>query len=220
MVYAYCFFQNQIGIWLERVCSDFKVEGNGNCLFSAVKKSLQIRHSGVAGSRDGDRDLPYYPTRYFRRQVVNWMVENRQKVFVYMDSTLRGPLSYRDYLHNLLRREFWGDEIVLWVISMMWGLKVTVLNSKTLQEYRIRHNSAFKHVDVGLVYNSYSHYSAAGRSIFLFTSFVWSTVVTCYILTFKMLVACLVATLIETSTECGRLWSLAIYSCLKCWSLA
>ena len=48
---------------LFRICSfHFKVEGNGNCLFSAIKKSLQIRHSGVAGSRDGNRDLPYYPT--------------------------------------------------------------------------------------------------------------------------------------------------------------
>ena len=133
------------------ICSfHFKFEGNGNCLFSAIKKSIQIRRSGVAGSRDGDRDLPYYPTRYFHHQVVNWMVENRQKVFVYMDSALRatysvadlntlhgGPLSYQDYLHNLLRRDFWDDEIVLWAVLMMWGLKVTVLNSKTLQEYRI-----------------------------------------------------------------------------------
>ena len=142
------------------------------------------------------------------------MVENRQKVFVYMDSALRatygvadpnalhgGPLSYRDYLHNLLRRDFWGDEIVLWVVSMMWGLKVTVLNSKTLQEYRIRHNSAFKHVDVGLVYNSFSHYSAAGRSIIHQSGYSygsqWLIVVACYILLFKMLVTCWVAKLIE-----------------------
>ena len=173
--------------------------GDNILVFSAIKKSLQICRSGVAGSRDGDRDLPYYPTRYFHRQVVNWMVENRQKVFVYMDSALRatygvadpnvlhgGPLSYRDYLHNLLRRDFWGDEIVLWAILMMWGLKVTVLNSKTLQEYHIGHNSAFKHVDVGLVYNSYSHYSAAGRSIVRQSGYsywsYWSIVVTCYIL--------------------------------------
>ena len=148
-------------------------------------------------------------------------------MFVYMDSTLRaaygvadlnalhgGPLSYRDYLHNLLRRDFWGDEIMLWVISMMWGLKVTVLNSKTLQEYRIRHNSAFKHVDVGLVYNSFSHYSAAGRSIIPYSGYSyrsqWSTVVACYIIVF------LVSPVVRT----GRLRSLAIYYCLKCWSLA
>ena len=147
----------------------FKVEGNGNYLFSAIKKSLQVCHSGDAGSKDGDRYLPYYPNRYFHCQVVNWMVENRQKVFVYMDSALRaaysiadptashgGPFSYKEYLNKLLKREFWGDEIVLWAVSMMWGLKIMILNSKTLQEYHVRHNCAFKHVDVGLVYNSYS----------------------------------------------------------------
>ena len=125
-----------------------------------------------------------------------------------------GPLSYRDYLHNLLRRDFWGDEVVLWVISMMWGLKVMVVNSKTLQEYHIRHNSAFKHVDVGLVYNSFSHYSAAGRSIIHYSSYSygsqWSIVVACYITVF------FVSPVIRT----GRLRSLAIYCCLKCWSLA
>ena len=65
-----------------------------------------------------------------------------------------GPFSYREYLNKLLKREFWGDEIVLWAVLMMWGLKIMVLNSKTLQEYRVQHNCAFKHVDVGLVYNS------------------------------------------------------------------
>ena len=106
------------------------------------------------------------------------MVENRQKIFVYMDSALRaaygvadptvshgGPFSFKEYLHRLLRRDFWVDKIVLWAVSMMWGLKIMVSNSKTLQEYRVRHNCAFKHVNVGLVYNSYLHYSAAGRSI-------------------------------------------------------
>ena len=76
------------------------------------------------------------------------MVENRQKVFTYMGPSLRaaygiadpsashrGPFSYKVYLNKLLKREFWGDEVVLWAVSMMWGLKITVLNSKTLQEY-------------------------------------------------------------------------------------
>ena len=139
----HCIFRSE-----SQILIIFKVEGNGNCLFSAIKKNLQVCHSGDAGSKDSDRYLPYYPNRYFRRQVVNWMVENRQKVFVYMDSTLRaaygiadptashgGPFSYKKYLNKLLKREFWGDEIVLWAVSMMWGLKITVLNSKTLQEY-------------------------------------------------------------------------------------
>ena len=99
---------------------------------------------------DGARYLLYYPNRYFQHQVVNWMVENRQKVFVYMGSALRaaygiadptashgGPYSYKVYLNKMLKREFWGDEVMLWAVSMMWGLKIMVLNSKMLQEYRV-----------------------------------------------------------------------------------
>ena len=152
-----------------------KVEGNGNCIFSTMKKSLQVRHSGSGGSRDKGRELPYYPNRYFQRQLVHWMAVNCQGVMHYMGPAIRatygvahpmashgGPFSYATYLRKLLKKQFWGDEIVLWSISMMWGLKISVLNSKTLQEHRIRHDCAFRHVNVGLVYNSHTHYSAAG----------------------------------------------------------
>ena len=124
---------------------------------------------------DKGRELPYYPNRYFRRQVVHWMVDNRQKVMQYMGQAIRvaygvvdptashgGLFSYADYLKKLLDRQFWGDEAVLWSISMMWNLKIRVVNSKTLQEFRIRHDCTLHHVDVALVYNSHTHYSAVG----------------------------------------------------------
>ena len=152
-----------------------KVEGNGNCMFATVKKSLQVRHSGLGGAMDKGRELPYYPNHYFRWQVVHWMVDNRQKVIQYLGQTIRatygvvdptashgGPFSYADYLKKLLKRQFWGDEVILWSISMMWNLKINVVNSKTLQEFRIRHDCTLHHVDVALVYNSHTHYSAAG----------------------------------------------------------
>ena len=155
--------------------SVFQVEGNGNCLFAAVKKSLQVRHSGPGGDRDEDRNLPYYPNRYFRRQVVRWMADNRAMVMHYMGNALRatygledptadhgGPMSYATYLRKMLKKSFWGDEVVLWSISMMWGIKITIVNSKTLQEYRVRHDCSLRNVDVGLVYNGHTHYSAAG----------------------------------------------------------
>ena len=44
-----------------------------------------------------------------------------------------GPFSYKTYLSKLLEKTFWGDEVVLWSISMMWGLKIIVVNSKTLR---------------------------------------------------------------------------------------
>ena len=153
----------------------FKVEGNRNCMFAAVKKSLQVRHSRPGRSRDKGRELPYYPNRYFQRQVVHWMAENHQRVMCYMGPAIRvtygvadptashgGPFSYATYLKKLLKKQFWGDKIVLWSISMMWGLKISILNSKTLQEYWIWHDCAFHHIDVGLGYNSHTHYSATG----------------------------------------------------------
>ena len=116
-----------------------------NCMFAAMKKSLQVRHSRPGESRDKDRELPYYPIRYFHRQVVHWMAVNHQRVMHYMGPAIRatydvadptashgGPFSYATYLRKLLKKQFWGDEIMLWSISMMWGLKISVLNSKTL----------------------------------------------------------------------------------------
>ena len=85
-----------------------------------------------------------------------------------------GPFSYKTYLSKLLEKTFWGDEVVLWSISMMWGLKIIVVNSRTLQEYQIHHDVAMQHVDVGLVYNASTHYSAAGKSS------TWSLVISSY----------------------------------------
>ena len=93
-----------------------------------------------------------------------------------------GPFSYKMYLSKLLNKTFWGDEVLLWSISMMWGLKITIVNSKTLQEYRIHHDVAMQHVDIGLVYNASTHYSAAGKSSAwsLVISSAWSLVISSY----------------------------------------
>ena len=153
------------------------MEGNGNCLFVAIKKGLQVWHSGTGGAVDGEHQLPYYPNWYFRRQIINWMIKNCQKVHKYMGSALKasygildptashgGPFSYKAYLTKLMDRSFWGDEVVLWSVSMMWGLKIMVVNLKSLQEYHVHHDVAMQHVDVGLVYNASTHYTTAGES--------------------------------------------------------
>ena len=75
-----------------------------------------------------------------------------------------GPFSYKTYLTKLMDRSFWGNKVVLWSVSMMWGLKIMVVNLKTLQEYCVRHDVAMRHMDVGLVYNASTHYTAAGES--------------------------------------------------------
>ena len=73
------------------------------------------------------------------------------------------PLSFRQYLHLLLRRNFWGDEVVLFVVSCMWSVKITVLNTKTMQEYRIRHDRAMEDADMVVTYNGSNHFNAASK---------------------------------------------------------
>ena len=79
------------------------------------------------------------------------------------DDQFKGPLSYKQYLQHVLQHHFWGDEIILYAISCMWNLWITVLNSRTLEEYQIWHSFSLVDADVGIVYNCGSHYSAAGE---------------------------------------------------------
>ena len=62
----------------------------------------------------------------------------------------------------LLWRDFWGDEVVLHAISCMWSMKITVLNTKTLQEYRIWHDKVMEKTDIVITYNAMNHFNAAG----------------------------------------------------------
>ena len=84
------------------------------------------------------------------------------------------PLSYRQYLHLFLQRDFWGDEVVLFAVSCMWSVKITVFNPKTLQEYRIRHDRAMEEADIVIVYNDLNHFNAAGKGRFTCRSTVFA----------------------------------------------
>ena len=130
---------------------------------------MNVHHSN-------SKDMPYYPTRYFRRQVVAWMIKHHQLVMANKgaalmanygleeeDGQFRGPLSYKQYLQHILQHCFWGDEIILYAISCMWNLWITVLNSRTLEEYQIQHSFSLADADVGIIYNCVNHYSAAGE---------------------------------------------------------
>ena len=73
------------------------------------------------------------------------------------------PLSFKEYLRMLLHHDFWGDEVILYAISCMWSMKITVLNTKTLQEYCICHNHQLDNVDVAVTFNASNHFNAAGE---------------------------------------------------------
>ena len=148
-----------------------QVDSSGNCLFRALKRSLMVCNNTSAG-----RDAPYFPNHYFQRQVINYMINHRCLIYHNKYEALMSlygveemdpsrdwnlPLSFKQYLRCLLKRSFWGDEIVLYVVSCMWKPKITVLNTKTLQEYRIHHNRVLDHADAVLTFSN-NHFNATG----------------------------------------------------------
>ena len=80
-----------------------------------------------------------------------------------LDRGWNPPLSFKQYLRLLLRRDFWGDEVVLYAMSCMWSMKITILNMKTLQEYRICHDRVLDDVDMVLMFNAVNHFNATGE---------------------------------------------------------
>jgi hypothetical protein len=74
-----------------------------------------------------------------------------------------GPFSLKSYLHYLLKPGAWGDSIVLFIVSVMWGLQVTVVNGQDLSRTKIRHSGGLQDSDVVLVHSANCHYIPAGE---------------------------------------------------------
>ena len=138
-------------------------------MYASIKK-------GLGAHLATEKTFPYYPMGYLRHQVADWLVTHKQKVMLVKGYYLRqaygvrdedaqfpGPFSYRDYCKNVLDKRFWGDALILYAISCMWAVKITVVNSKTLQQYKVKHTAGLRDADIALVYNSSSHYTAASK---------------------------------------------------------
>ena len=71
--------------------------------------------------------------------------------------------TYKQYCENMLDKRFWGDALILYAVFCMWAVKITVVNSKTLQQYKVRHTAGLRDASIALVFDSSSHYTATGR---------------------------------------------------------
>ena len=73
------------------------------------------------------------------------------------------PISFKDYLRKLLKRGFWGEDVVLYALSVIYDIRITVLNVHTPDEYRYRHNKPIAQADIVLIFTGSNHYLYAGK---------------------------------------------------------
>ena len=73
-----------------------------------------------------------------------------------------GPFSYLSYLEHILKRDSWGDEITLVVLSMVFQLHITVVTVPSLHRDPICHVNTLEKSDIVLLRSSGNHYLSAG----------------------------------------------------------
>ena len=73
-----------------------------------------------------------------------------------------GPFSYLTYLEYILKRDSWGDEITLVVLSMVFQLRITVVTVPSLHGDPIRHINSLDKSDIVLLRSGGNHYLSAG----------------------------------------------------------
>ena len=74
-----------------------------------------------------------------------------------------GPFSLVTYLEAFLDKGFYGDEITLVLMSMMWQIRITVLQAETQVQTKIRHSNTLALADMVLVQTARLHYFPASK---------------------------------------------------------
>ena len=73
-----------------------------------------------------------------------------------------GPFSVYAYLDQLLKPGFYGDELCLLIISMIWKVRITILHAETLRAIKVRHMNQALKANFILVHCSGSDYISLG----------------------------------------------------------
>ena len=86
------------------------------------------------------------------------------------DDQTPGPLSFCSLLEHLLKRDSWGDKIVILLFSFIWQIRITILITPAKDEIRVRHNLLLhpKDLDIVLILGGTNHFSGAGNIIYYY----------------------------------------------------
>ena len=158
------------------------VEDNGNCMFSSVRRAVDcpLEYQTIHLKRQlvmmmANHQEYLFPilkasiaTTYGFPRMSQEKYQRR-----YDESTLTqgdaddhltpGPFSYLGYMKALLEDGFWGDELCLALISMMWQISITILRAKDSHQIKFRHSKKLKDTDLVLVHCQGCHYIPASK---------------------------------------------------------
>ena len=79
------------------------------------------------------------------------------------DHNTPGRFSYLGYMQALLEDGFWGNELCLALISMMWQISITIVKAETFHQIKFRHSESLKKTDLVLVHCQGRQYVPASK---------------------------------------------------------
>ena len=82
-----------------------------------------------------------------------------------------GPFSYATYLKYMLKRGSYADEVAVWVISQMWGIRITIIDGRTLKETRYRHSEKLMNTDMVLIHTG-AHYTGVRKYYIIIHTYI------------------------------------------------
>ena len=161
------------------------VESNGNCMFSSVRRAvdcpleyqtihlkrqlvmmmanhLDFLFPILKASIATTYGFPRMPEEEFQQKYNEGTLTQQEAD----DHHTPGPFSYMSYMKSLLEEGFWGDELCLALISMMWQISITVLRAEDFHQIKFRHSEKLKDTDLVLVHCQGRHYIPASKFLF------------------------------------------------------
>ena len=153
------------------------VEALGNCMLSSIRRAIDVpfEYQNIHLRRQIVMTLANH-CNFFMPLLKNSIMATyghprmEEDVFIQRhaawgltqqqidDQECPGPYSFYGYLVALLGDGFWGDEIVLTVVSMMFQCGITILNADNFLQTKIRQNTPLKDTDIILVHCQGRHY--------------------------------------------------------------
>ena len=98
------------------------------------------------------------PEEYQRKEASGQLTDLERQEF-----NEPGSFSITSYCEALLKRDFYGEELCLRLLSMLFKVRITVLDGDSLVGIRIRHQNVALNADVILVHVSRCHYISMGK---------------------------------------------------------
>ncbi len=154
----------------------FQTDKYGACLFDAILRSLHTDHLQFRRQynlHDLRRMLVVLMAEYWHLIVDEQFLLTIQMEYAEDEEERairekRGlswpprPYSLRTYLRAMLRPTMWGDGNVVAAVSRLFGLRISVIQGQVgdCTVVPIRHCRPLQKVDIVLIYNGGSHYTA------------------------------------------------------------